>query len=297
MKGLISSFLITLRIISTKRFVLAFLNGFIVAVLLYFYVEDNYESKLFEALAENVRVTVAQDTVLKNKEESLLIHSLDLVYQLENSRSLIFKNHSVDSWKSNFIEPVSYDLMTGKRACGGFSMVLARLLKSLDVEVRIPQMQVGETQGGHIIVEAKTSKGWVVLDPSFNVYFRKANGDLASFNDVQKNWDTYKSQIRSGYNYSYRYEGVRYTNWGKIPVVLPLLKQGLTLMIGKERTSHFSMRAAFLRKFNLLFKVTFVLYLVTLFLSVKFVIRRAQEKASLEHLRGFSRLRVAAKTA
>lgn len=257
-----------------KSHLLIFFNGFLLAALLYFLMENNYESKLFHSLALNVQENVAKDSSGMSHENAVLIHSLNLVYNLEKSRSVIFGPHNIDSWKSNLIQPLTFDLMTGQRACGGFSMVLARLLKEQNIEVRIPQMQVGDIEGGHIIVEAKTSYGWVVLDPSFNVYFNKDDNRLASFEDVHQNWASYSQNLPSDYNLAYRYEGVRYTNWSKIPVLMPVMKSALNLFWGKEKTESFSMRAALLEKFNVLIKATGLLYLITLFISVRYIIRR-----------------------
>lgn len=275
-----------------KSHLLIFLNGFLLAALLYFMMENNYESKLFRSLALNVQENVAKDSTGMSRENAILVHSLNLVYNLEKSRSVIFGPHNIDSWKSNLIQPLTFDLMTGQRACGGFSMVLARLLKEQNIEVRIPQMKVGDTEGGHIVVEAKTSYGWVVLDPSFNVYFKKDINRLASFDDVHQNWATYAVNLPADYNLAYRYEGVRYTNWSKIPVLMPAARGTMNLFWGKERTDSFSLRAALLEKFNVLIKATGLLYLITLIISARYLIRR-QRNSTLNPVQLFPKMPVA----
>ncbi|WP_315819865.1 transglutaminase domain-containing protein [Paraflavitalea speifideaquila] len=125
--------------------------------------------------------------------------------------------------------------MTAQGACGSHAYVLARLLREMNVDVRIPQMTVKGQSAGHIIVEAKASYGWVVLDPLSNVYFRRLNGQLAGFNDVKNNWSYYQQQLPANYNMAYRYEGARYTNWDKIPVVMPLIKNIMYWTMGKEK--------------------------------------------------------------
>ncbi|MBC7850281.1 MAG: transglutaminase domain-containing protein [Chitinophagaceae bacterium] len=287
-----SLFVFTLR----RTHLLVFLNGFVLAVILYFYVEDNYESKLFGALAENVKLAVQNDTAhIADREEAVLIKSLQLVYNLEKSRALIFSNHVVDSWKSNFIQPLSFDLMTGQRACGGFSMVLARLLKELNVEVRIPQMQVGNTSGGHILVEAKTKNGWVVLDPSFNLSFRKPDGKLASFQFVHNNWASFTHTLPSDYNRDYKYEGVRYTNWEKIPIIMPAMKTCVAFAIGKEETAVFSLRSVLLEKFSVLLRFTLALYLALLISTVRYIFRRNMRMHALDPIHLFPKTRLTAK--
>lgn len=106
----------------------------------------------------------------------------------------------------------------------------------------------------HNIIEAYTDTSWVVLDPKFGTYFVKPLSEgLASFNDVKDNWNYYKKQLPSGYNNSYMYADVRYTNWDKIPIILPVFKKMLTVFLGKERSDQVSLRVHFLRVYDLYF--------------------------------------------
>jgi hypothetical protein len=251
---------VTGKFLSTRK-ALVFLNGFLVASLVYFYTEDSYEKKLFETLASCVR-DATTDSV--NKEEALLLNSLHLTYQLGSNRANIFNGKQIHSFKASVIHPVTYDLMTANGACGSFAYILSRLLNELNIPKRIAQMKVDGLYGGHILVEAKTAKGWVVLDGLYDLYFKKADGTLASFNDVQNNWNYYKTQVPANYDSRYNYRDVRYTNWDKIPVLMPAIKGILELSIGKEAAGHFSLRTSFLRKFHFLFEVTLVICLINL---------------------------------
>jgi hypothetical protein len=242
-----------------SKYSFVFINGFLLASLFYFYTEDSYEKKLFETLALYVKENTSDAA---NREEALLLKSLHLTHFLGKNRADIFSIKQVSSFKASVIHPVTYDLMTASGACGSYSYILSRLLNELKIPNRIAQMKVDSLYGGHILVEAKTSRGWVVLDGSYDLYFKKANGALAGFEDVKNNWDYYHTQIPSGYNPNYRYEGVRYMNWDKIPVVMPALKGILTLAIGKKAVNDFSLRSSFLRKFHLLFLVTAFLFMM-----------------------------------
>jgi hypothetical protein len=253
------------------RNTLVFLNGFLIASLFYFYIEDNYEKKVFETLALFVN---SKTPVTANREEALLLNSLHITHYLGTSRSNIFSIKEVQSFKSSVIHPVTYDLMTTNGACGSYSYILSRLLNELNITNRIAQMKVNGKYGGHILVEAKTSKGWVVLDGSYNLYFKKENGQLASFNDVQNNWDYYRTQVPANYDLRYKFDGVRYTNWNKIPIIMPLIKGILRLVVGKEAADHFSFRTFFLRKFHLLFEVTLFICLVCLGVAIRNFLRR-----------------------
>lgn len=261
----------------SSRYALVFVNGFLLASLLYFYSEDAYEKKLFEALASYVN---EKTPGAKKNEDALLLNSLHLTYTLGKNRANIFANKEINTLKASLIHPVTYDLMTTNGACGSYAYILSRLLNELKIPNRIAQMKVDGLYGGHILVEAKTSKGWVVLDGSYDLFFKRADGSLASFDDVKNNWAHYSSQVPADYNYHYRYDGVRYTNWDKIPVVMPVIKGFLTLAVGKEIANSFSFRTYALRKFHILFEATIFIYLLIFVIPFRRYLQTNREKFS-----------------
>lgn len=242
-----------------RRNIFLVLNGFILASIIFFYFEDRYEKKLFMALANHVRKT----STSQNKD-SLIIKGLEVTHGLGKDRVAAFEDQDLSGLKS-FIHPVTYDLMTTRGACGSYCMVLSRILTELNISNRIVQMKAGEVYGAHIVVEVELSNNkWAVLDPSYNVYYQKADGSLANFAEVGADWDTFKKQVPENYDMTYRYEGSRYTNWNKIPVVMPAIREVLELTIGEEKTATFSMRTLFLRKFHIIFLALTTCYLLML---------------------------------
>lgn len=234
-----------------------FLYGFLLASLLFFHMENKYEQEVFKVLTNYVRES---NSAPENKD-SIIVHSLHLTHHLGERRSKVFASEKINSLKS-FIHPVTYDLQTTQGACGSYSYILGRLLEEQHIESRIAQMSVNGQYGGHMVVEAYGTNGWVVVDPTFDINFTKADGKLANFKDVQGDWDFYKQQVSADYDMSYAYEGARYTNWQKIPVVMPVLKKVLYWTMGKEKTDGFSMRMLFLKKWQVLFNITLVLYVI-----------------------------------
>lgn len=257
MKNLASLITAPFKLLRNKIFFLIFVNGFLLALLVYFFIEDNYESQIFKALATQVR-----QTAKSTHTDSLLVHSVLLTYKLEEYRQSVFGDKDLRTFKSDLIRPVTFDLITGNGACGSFSYVLSRLLNELDIDTRLAQMKVNGTFGGHIIVEARSREKWVALDASYNLIFTNPTGSFASFQDVKHNWDYYKPQVPVNYDLSYNYADVRYTNWEKIPVVMPMLKSVLNITMGKQAANEFSLRNVFLKKFSFLFKLTLILYLL-----------------------------------
>ncbi|OQP63795.1 hypothetical protein A3860_22920 [Niastella vici] len=219
--------------------------------------ENDYENELFKEMADYVKDRAGTSAP---SEETLVLQSLHFIHFMGQTRSGIFNKKEISALKSS-IHPLSYDLMTFKGACTSYAFILSRLLNELHITTRIAQMRVNGLYGGHILVEAKMAKGWAVLDGNYDLCFRKRDGGLASFADVQGHWNSYHNQVPANYNEAYRYEGVRYTNWNKIPIVMPLLKDVFYLFLGHNRTESLSLRTMLLNKYRILFRIIIGLFL------------------------------------
>lgn len=243
--------------------------GLIAGLSLCFLVEDNYESRLFDALAGEV-LSKSSSAPLSQRDSMQIVVGMSLVNDIVKNRQPLFSNASGVKMKIN---PVTTDLMTGSGACGSYSLIMARLLHEMNFDTRIIQMKVGDVYGGHIILETKLDNKWVVLDPLYNLAFTNEMGNLASFKEVQENWDYYARQVPDNYDLSYDYAGLRYTNWDKVPIVMPVAKKLVDWAIGKEAGDRLSLRILVLRKFKFLFIVSsFVqgfLFIYALLLIVK----------------------------
>jgi hypothetical protein len=93
----------------------------------------------------------------------------------------------------------------------------------------------GLQRGCHATIEAYADGKWIAVDPLYNVVFP------VSAAEVGRNWDTYKALTPPGYDMKYKYAGVRYTNWTKIPVIMPAIKTVLDF-VAPEFASTFSVR-------------------------------------------------------
>ena len=135
-------------------------------------------------------------------------------------------------------------------------------------------MKVNGLFGGHIIVETKIKDRWIIVDPSFNVYFVRPDGNLASFEDVHTNWNYYKQQVPSDYIADYKYDDIRYTNWNKVPVIMPIAKKVLDLTLGKYTADHFSLRPKLIRIHHFLFIISLWIYIPLCISMSWFLIKR-----------------------
>lgn len=242
---------------------LMFLNGFLLASMFYFLMESTYENGLFASIKADVegRLDVNDNT------DSLLVKAMHDSHHLMNNRYNTFANDAnILGPEGGMFHSTSVDLMTTNGACGSYSQVLARILRTFNIPVRIAQMKANGIYGAHNVVEANDGRRWVVLDPTYNLYFIRPDAQLASFADVHQDWPYYSRQVPANYNPEYRYEGVRYTNWSKVPVLFPAIKQVLTWTIGAERTNGLSIRTLWMNTYSIYF------YLLLVFESILFVI-------------------------
>ena len=247
-----------IRRVFGNLYFLTFLNGFLLASLFYFKMEANYERELFRAIhtdiSSKIKATESQDSVI--------VQVMHACHNLMMNRGSVFQGKDFQGFKSEILEPTSFDLMTAEGACGSFSMVLARMLQGFKYEVRVAQMKSNGIYAAHNIVEAKTDHGWVVLDPLYDLYYVTPSKKLASFEDLRDDWSYYKVQLPANYDTNYRYEDVRYSNWTKIPVVMPAVKKLLDATLGKKEADGISFRVYFLRKYDICFNVCLILFVV-----------------------------------
>ncbi len=253
------------------------LDGLLVATIFFFASESKYESQLFVAISNNIK-----DSLPANySKEAFALKATETTFDLEENRYVVFGERKIEGLKANYFHPTTVDLMTGNGACASYAAVLARILKADGMKVRIGQMKVNGLYGGHMFVETKTESGWVVLDPMFNQSFKKPDGSLAGFKDLQQNWDFYKTQVPGNYKPEYSYSGVRYANWNKIPVITPAIKSILNFFIGKEKADLISVRPYLLRIYNKLTWLTGIVLLISLIQTARIYKRRKVYRTKL----------------
>jgi hypothetical protein len=249
----------------SNLYFLMFLNGFLLASLFYFRMQSSYENSLFASVKASIDKTIDPN----DTRDSIAIKAMNACHYLMSNRANIFSDASPLATETELFRSASEDLMTTRGACGSYALVLARLLDTYGYPVRIAQMKAGGVFAAHNIVEVKAGLSWIVLDPTFNVSFIRPDGRLASFADVRQNWNFYVHQVPKDYKLSYRYEDVRYTNWGKIPVLLPAIKGLLNLTLGPRKTNVISLRTWFLKIYNTCFYGILLFYLPVVLLTFR----------------------------
>lgn len=251
----------------TNLYFLFFLNGLLIASILYFKAESTYEKEVYSAIAQYV----TRDSIGKSNKDTFFVRALNLANSFEHNRLNVFGNKKIKGFKAEIFRPSTMDLLVGNGSCGSASVILARILKSYGFVVRFAQMKVNGKFGGHIVIEVKKDNGWIVMDPLYNLYFKDSLGSLASFEAVKNNINYYRKQFPPGYSQDYLFEDVRYTNWGKVKFFGPLVKSSLDFFLGKEIADGISIRAYIIRIYEVSYKITlFIFIFVFLFTLWRF---------------------------
>jgi hypothetical protein len=257
-----------IRTLFRNLYFLMFLNGFLIAVLLCFKIQASYENGLFSSIKTSINQRIdADDTA-----DSIVVKSMNVCYFLMKPRAATFNDdHATAAMglQAGIFRSTAVDLMTADGACGSYSQVLARIIDAYHYPVRIAQMKAHGYYGAHNVVEAYTGKRWVLLDPTFNLAFNRPDGTLANFADVHGNWSWYARQVPDDYDLSYKYEDVRYTNWTKIPVIMPAMKKALSLVLGARRVDGFSLRTHFMNTYMVCFNIILIIEIGLLLATLK----------------------------
>ena len=252
----------------SKKWFLPLVIGFGMAATFFLFFAFRYEQKTQKAYI---------NTILKNANSSDNITKILTAMQLTH---LQLKQDSVKTMgliltplEELFTAPLSQFILTKDGACGGNTLVLAQLLNAMNFDIRIAHMKAYDVYGGHIVLEVNYNNKWIVLDPLYNLAFKNTDSSFASFTEIGSNWNYFKKQLPPNYDTNYKYEGVRYTNWKKIPILGSVAKATVSLFAGKETSTHFSIRKYFLQPKKTLFylSLSFLVYFILLFINKKFI--------------------------
>jgi hypothetical protein len=198
------------------------------------YIDYRYEYALYRTMAVNNSIQGDEVQTFKNL--------VQLTFRIQKARRENVKEmQGMTPLKARLFRSGDMQLLDASGACGNFSHVLAELFKTLGMPVRMVQLEQNVEFGSHIVIEAKVNNKWAAADGLYKLYFLKPDSSLASMEDVRNNISYCSRQFPVGYPYADAYNDFRYTNWDKIPVLMPLLRGVLSLVKGKEYLETFSL--------------------------------------------------------
>jgi len=245
--------------------VLFFLNGIFFCACVFLWINANYEDRLYSRLVDSV----VADGASQRDTAIALLHA---THELIKPRLALFGTTAPTGLREKMLNSGDLALNEGTGACGSYTHVLARALRTAGLPVRIAQMRCAEKWGCHILLETQVDGHWAVLDPSFDLAFYNRDGSLASFKQVRADWTRHRTSLPVDYPIQYAYEAVRYTNWTKIPWLMPALKQLLDAALGAN-ADQISIRAHVLNLYRTYLWACAALLLISLIISARYIRR------------------------
>jgi len=236
------------------------INLCFILILFLKYIDFRYEYAVYRNLASS-------QIVYKNEPETFK-NLVELTYRLQADRLEIMQNmRGMQPFKSRWFRSGDLQLLDANGSCGNFAHILAELCKTAGMPVRMVQLMQNGRYGAHIIIEAKVNGRWAAADGLFKTYFLNPDSSLANLDDIKNHLDYFDNQFPDNYPYKDAFVEYRYTNWDKIPVVMPVLKVFLTAFKGEAWVKTFSMRSYLLNLHKALFYIILWLYLPILVIS------------------------------
>ncbi len=240
--------------------ILSFMHGLFFMTSLFLWIMWSHEDALFDQIVNKV-ITEEMD----QREKALTL--LGTTHDLLSYRNTLFQYQPHLGLKDKFFRSSDSHLMDSKGACGSHAQVLARLLQRANIPVRIAQMQDVDGQTCHVLVEAEIQERYVALDALYNLSFENDENQLMSFEEVGAAWNEISSTLPPDYDSSYNYQQVRYTNWEKIPFIMPLLRSAISVVIGDD-VNYLSIRTFILNRYRFLGLITFTGYGLLIVISI-----------------------------
>jgi hypothetical protein len=144
------------------------------------------------------------------------------------------------------IYPYTFEnLVRGRKACGHFSIFLARILKSKGYETQIVQQTINKIHGSHITLQViiNNHRDTLLVDPLFNHLFFNGKGKPLSAYMVSQNWDSLSHLLPKNYPTEYNYkEGFEFSNWNKLGPLSRVIKKILSVIVSSQFSENFSIR-------------------------------------------------------
>lgn len=158
-------------------------------------------------------------------DEQKVIALTSVAHRLLSPRTQFFGRSLKASFRRTWLRSADSDLVRGG-ACGTYAGLLGRLLDAADIDFRVVQLYCEDVDvwGCHIVLEVEVDGTWRSVDPLFNVVFP------VSAEALRDDWIRYRNIVPPEYNPMYDYSNFRYTNWDKIPVLMPALRRMLELV-------------------------------------------------------------------
>jgi hypothetical protein len=252
--------------------VLVALHVCFLSISAYLYTQAAYVDRTFDYIA--ARVTTPAMT--QREKAVALLHA---THDLLEPREKFFEGRRDHGAREDWFHAADFALIEARGACGAYSQVFAQALEAADIDIRIAQMMCAHGPGCHIVVEANIEGRWVVMDAAYDTAFENPDGTLATFGEIGADFPTFRKQLPPNYDDRFAYAGVRYTNWDKVPVLMPALKAVLGLFMG-QHVDEVCLRSYVLDPYAMYLKMVLGAWAVTAGITSVALVRRRSRSRS-----------------
>jgi len=221
-------------------------NVLLVAVVAFFWVENDFENRLYDAfVAEVLRPGMSEH----EKVVALMQHTHDFLGRrgraLPAADAAPFRGP-----KRAWLHSGDLQLLEGNADCGSYATVFVEACQRVGVQARVCQLRTGG-QSIHVLAEAYVGGRWAAVDPLFGQLFYDREGRPVGLREVISDWAYYKDRSPRSYrNVGHDPEGVLYTNWSRLPPLGPAAKFVLDWTAGREYAETISVRTYFLNTYR-----------------------------------------------
>jgi hypothetical protein len=232
--------------------------------LAFLWMGADYENRLYDALvAHAIRPGMG--------EEARILALMRTSHTTVQAREPLFHDITIGGPHAALFRSGDTELLQADGSCGTCAHVFVEACHRANIAARVCQLSEGGTSTSHVIAEARLEDRWVVVDPLFNQVFRDRQGKLVGCEEIEADWEYYRRQAPDYLRLGYHFGSVRYTNWSKVPVLMPLAKKCLDLVVGQRRADRISLRSYCLN----IYSAYLYLLLVLTFGVNAFVVLRA----------------------
>jgi hypothetical protein len=234
-----------------------------------FAIEARFENAVYDSF-----VAHTLHPGMSDRDKALaLLHATSKIFH-DRRDDLVTVESPINTFKTRWFRSGDTQLLLADEACGGAAAILVEASHRAGLEARLCQMRdSGVTR--HVVAELFIEGKWVVADPSFDQFFLNRDGSLAGFEEIGAHWDYFKTIVAPDYeSHGYTFKGVRRTDWNKIPILLPALKQILRLFIGSHAVAAISLRSMFLNLYSAGLYVSLLLLVLINANVIRLAIRR-----------------------
>ena len=250
-----------LRKALTAKNIVLVLNPLFLFLIAQKYIDYRYEEAIYVTIVSRNKVVNDDLATLKN----LVQTTFDLT---ERRREYIGDMDGMNPLKIRLYRSGDVQLLDGRGSCGNTAHILAELCQTAGFPVRIVQLSTDGRYGSHIIVESFVCGNWIAADALFRMLYLNPDSTYASMEDLRSKPDYFLKALPADYPYKNSFREYRYTNWEKIPILMPALRKVLVAVKGEEWTSELSLRSFFLNMHRSIFYFLIICYIPVLVLTL-----------------------------